>query len=94
MNSCGHHHVSAIGILGVDKKGEEFYQIQIGGEAGSRAALGQVLGPSFYASEVPRVIARILDVYVQRRHEGETFIETYRRVGVEPFKDSVYAKAA
>ncbi|MBK9427903.1 MAG: nitrite/sulfite reductase [Gammaproteobacteria bacterium] len=94
MNACGHHHVGNIGILGVDKKGEEFYQIQIGGEAGSRAALGQVLGPSFYASEVPRVIARILDVYVQRRHEGETFIETYRRVGVEPFKDSVYAKAA
>ncbi|MFZ2208576.1 MAG: nitrite/sulfite reductase, partial [Porticoccaceae bacterium] len=94
MNACGHHHVGNIGILGVDKKGEEFYQIQIGGEAGSRAALGQVLGPSFYASEVPRVIARILDVYVQRRHEGETFIETYHRVGVEPFKDSVYAKAA
>ncbi len=94
MNACGHHHVGNIGILGVDKKGEEFYQIQIGGEAGSRAALGQVLGPSFYAPEVPRVIARILDVYVQRRLEGETFIETYRRVGVEPFKDSVYAKAA
>ncbi|MGB5147707.1 MAG: nitrite/sulfite reductase, partial [Porticoccaceae bacterium] len=94
MNACGHHHVGNIGILGVDKKGEEFYQIQIGGEAGSRAALGQVLGPSFYAPEVPRIIARILDVYVQRRHEGETFIETYRRLGVEPFKDSVYAKAA
>ncbi|MFZ2755148.1 MAG: nitrite/sulfite reductase [Lysobacteraceae bacterium] len=94
MNACGHHHVGNIGILGVDKKGEEFYQIQIGGEAGSRATLGQVLGPSFYAPEVPGIIARILDVYVQRRHDGETFIETFRRLGVEPFKDSVYAKAA
>ncbi|MGB5146144.1 MAG: nitrite/sulfite reductase [Porticoccaceae bacterium] len=94
MNACGHHHVGNIGILGVDKKGEEFYQIQIGGEAGSRAALGQVLGPSFYAPEVPGIIGRILDVYVQQRHDGETFIETYRRLGVEPFKDSVYAKAA
>jgi sulfite reductase (NADPH) hemoprotein beta-component len=94
MNACGHHHVGNIGILGVDKKGEEFYQIQIGGEAGSRATLGQVLGPSFYAPEVPGIIARILDVYVQRRLDGETFIETFRRLGVEPFKDSVYAKAA
>jgi sulfite reductase (NADPH) hemoprotein beta-component len=94
MNACGHHHVGNIGILGVDKKGEEFYQIQIGGEAGSRATLGQVLGPSFYAPEVHGIIARILDVYVQRRLDGETFIETFRRLGVEPFKDSVYAKAA
>ncbi len=94
MNACGHHHVGNIGILGVDKKGEEFYQIQIGGAAGSDAALGQVLGPSFYAPEVPRVIGSILETYVRVRHEDETFIETYRRVGVEPFKERVYAKAA
>ena len=94
MNACGHHHVGNIGILGVDKKGEEFYQIQIGGAAGSDAALGQVLGPSFYAPEVPRVIGSILETYVRVRHEDEAFIETYRRVGVEPFKERVYAKAA
>ncbi len=94
MNACGHHHVGNIGILGVDKKGEEFYQIQIGGAAGSDATLGQVLGPSFYAPEVPRVIGRILETYVRIRHEDETFIETCRRVGVAPFKEWVYAKAA
>ena len=94
MNACGHHHVGNIGILGVDKKGEEFYQIQIGGAAGSDAALGQVLGPSFYAPEVPRVIGSILETYVRVRHEDEAFIETYRRVGVDPFKERVYAKAA
>lgn len=94
MNACGHHHVGNIGILGVDKKGEEFYQIQIGGDAGNQAALGQVLGPSFYAPEVPRIIARILDLYVQQRHDGETFSETYRRLGIEPFRSCVYAKAA
>ncbi len=94
MNACGHHHVGNIGILGVDKKGEEFYQIQIGGDAGSDAALGQVLGPSFYAPEVPTVIGRILETYIQLRSEGETFVETYRRVGVAPFKERVYAKAA
>jgi sulfite reductase (NADPH) hemoprotein beta-component len=94
MNACGHHHVGNIGILGVDKKGEEFYQIQVGGAAGSDAALGEVLGPSFYAAQVPGVIARILETYVDRRHDGETFLETYRRIGIAPFKDSVYAKAA
>lgn len=94
MNACGHHHVGNIGILGVDKKGEEFYQIQVGGAAGSDAALGEVLGPSFYAPQVPRVIARILETYVDQRHDGETFLETYRRIGIEPFKESVYAKAA
>ncbi|MFZ5653067.1 MAG: nitrite/sulfite reductase [Pseudomonadota bacterium] len=94
MNACGHHHVGNIGILGVDKKGEEFYQIQIGGAAGSDAALGQVLGPSFYAPEVPGAIARILETYVELRREGESFIETCRRVGVDPFRERAYAKAA
>lgn len=94
MNACGHHHVGNIGILGVDKRGEEFYQIQVGGSAGSDAALGEVLGPSVYASQVPSIIARILETYVDRRHDGESFLETYRRIGIEPFKESVYAKAA
>ena len=94
MNACGHHHVGNIGILGVDKKGEEFYQIQLGGDAGSQAALGTVLGPSFYAQEVPEIIDKIIQVYVERRHQGETFIEVYQRIGVQSFKDRVYAKAA
>jgi len=94
MNACGHHHIGNIGILGVDKKGAEFYQIQIGGSAGSDAALGDVLGPSFYANEVPDVIEKILQVYVDHRHEGELFVETYRRIGIAPFKEGIYAKAA
>lgn len=94
MNACGHHHVGNIGILGVDKKGEEFYQIQLGGSAGSDAALGAVLGPSFFADQVPDVIAQILRVYVDQRIEGERFIDTQRRIGIAPFKESVYVKAA
>ena len=94
MNACGHHHVGNIGILGVDKKGLEFYQIQLGGSAGADAALGGVLGPSFLAAEVPDVIEKILQTYVEQRIEGERFIDTQRRIGIEPFKECVYAKAA
>lgn len=94
MNACGHHHVGNIGILGVDKKGQEFYQIQLGGSAGSDAALGGVLGPSFFADEVPLVIEKILQVYVDRRFDGESFIDTQRRIGIAPFKESIYVKAA
>lgn len=94
MNACGHHHVGNIGILGVDKKGMEFYQIQLGGSAGADAALGGVLGPSFMAEEVPDVIEKILQTYVDLRIEGERFIDTQRRVGIAPFKECVYAKAA
>jgi len=93
MNACGHHHVGNIGILGVDKKGEEFYQISLGGHAGNAATLGQIVGPSFSRAEVPDVIATILDVYVERRDEGETFLDTYRRVGIEPFKERIYVSA-
>lgn len=94
MNACGHHHVGNIGILGVDKKGEEFYQVQIGGDAGSDARLGSVLGPSFYAEEIPEVIRKILDIYLQHRIEDESFIDTYHRIGIKTFKDNIYAKAA
>lgn len=93
MNACGHHHVGNIGILGVDKKGEEFYQIQIGGRAGEQAALGTVLGPSFYQDEVTDVIGKILQIYLERREEGENFIDTYERIGISPFKEAVYAQA-
>ena len=93
MNACGHHHVGNIGILGVDKKGEEFYQIQLGGRADETAALGKVLGPSFYQAEVPDVIEKILDTYVANRHDGELFVDTFDRIGLQAFKEVVYAKA-
>jgi len=93
MNACGHHHVGNIGILGVDKGGEEWYQISIGGSQGFTASLGKVIGPSFAAAEVPDVIARLIDVYVERREPEEHFIDTVRRVGIEPFKERVYATA-
>lgn len=94
MNACGHHHVGNIGVLGVDKKGAEFYQIQLGGSIGAETALGNVLGPSFLANEVPDIIEKILQTYVNYRLEGESFINTQKRIGITPFKECVYAKAA
>ncbi|MCE8011360.1 nitrite/sulfite reductase [Halomonas desiderata] len=91
MNACGHHHVGHIGILGVDKKGEEWYQISLGGAQGNDSSLGKILGPSFDRESVPDVIDKVLQVYVGERAEGETFIETYRRIGLKPFKERVYA---
>jgi sulfite reductase (NADPH) hemoprotein beta-component len=91
MNACGHHHVGHIGILGVDKKGEEWYQISLGGAQGNESSLGKILGPSFDRESVPEVIDKVLQVYVGERVEGETFIETYRRIGLKPFKERVYA---
>jgi len=93
MNACGHHHVGQIGILGVDKKGEEFYQVSLGGNAGTDASLGTILGPSFAQEEIPEVIARLLDVYLNRREEGESFLETYRRIGIDPFREAAYVQA-
>ncbi len=92
MNACGHHHIGNIGILGVDKKGEEYYQIQIGGASGNDASLGKIIGPSFSRQDVPDVLERLLNVYVEQRFEGETFIATSRRIGLEPFKERAYAK--
>jgi len=93
MNACGHHHVGHIGILGVDKNGSEWYQVSIGGAQGNDASLGKVIGPSFAAAEMPDVITRLIDVYVERRHPDERFIDTVRRLGLEPFKERVYATA-
>jgi len=93
MNACGHHHVGHIGILGVDKKGEEFYQISLGGNQGKDASLGQILGPSFSQADVPEVVATILRTYVDQRTEEETFLDTFRRIGLEPFKERVYVKS-
>ncbi len=94
MNACGHHHVGHIGILGVDKGGQEWYQITIGGAAGADASLGQVIGPSVAKAEVAETIARLLDVYVERRQADERFLDTVRRLGVKPFKERVYAAPA
>lgn len=93
MNACGHHHVGHIGILGVDKAGKEFYQVQLGGNAGNDASLGAVLGPSFSAEDMPVVVQKLVDVYVANRTDEELFIDTYRRIGAAPFKEKVYAKA-
>jgi sulfite reductase (NADPH) hemoprotein beta-component len=91
MNACGHHHVGHIGILGVDKKGAEFYQVSLGGSSGRDASLGQILGPSFAQDSMPDVIEKIINVYVEQRTEDEQFIDTFRRIGIDPFKERVYA---
>ena len=93
MNACGHHHVGHIGILGVDKKGEEFYQIHLGGNSKNDAALGKVLGPAFSRAEVTNAVKTVLNTYVEQRKSEETFLETYNRLGLAPFKERVYAKA-
>jgi len=91
MNSCGHHHVGHIGILGVDKQGEEYYQVSIGGAQGAHASLGRVIGPAFSQEQVPEVIEKLIEVYLgQRDSEQERFIDTVRRIGIEPFRDYVY----
>jgi sulfite reductase (NADPH) hemoprotein beta-component len=93
MNGCGHHSVGHIGVLGVDKAGEEWYQITLGGSASNDAALGDRLGPSIARAHVVDTIARIIETYVEHRRDGEPFIDTYRRIGIEPYKARVYAEA-
>ena len=94
MNACGHHHVGHIGILGVDKDGSEWYQVTLGGNQGNFANIGKVIGPSFSADEMPVVIRKIVDTYVKERHSDETFIDCVIRIGLEPFKLTVYGKKA
>ena len=91
MNACGHHHVGHIGILGVDKDGEEWNQVSIGGAQGNVSSIGRVIGRSFTFAQIPEVIARLLQVYVRERFEDERFIDTVRRIGHDPFKEYVYA---
>lgn len=93
MNACGHHHVGNIGILGVDKKGEEWYQISLGGNAAADASLGEIIGPSFSREDVPDVVERILDVYLENRVDDEPFLSCFRRIGISSFKERVYAGA-
>ncbi len=94
MNACGHHHVGHIGILGVDKKGEEWFQLTLGGDASNRAALGERLGPAIAKADVSYAVEDILSVYTEIRDSDESFIQTFRRVGVEPFKTRVYQEEA
>ncbi|MBV8032986.1 MAG: nitrite/sulfite reductase, partial [Betaproteobacteria bacterium] len=96
MNACGHHHVGHIGILGVDKNGEEWYQVEIGGNqgevrSGRPASLGKVIGPSFARDQVPAVVDQLLQCYLEHRDsEAERFIDVVHRIGVQPFKERVY----
>ena len=92
MNACGHHHVGNIGVLGVDKKGEEFYQVSIGGSSKREAKLGKILGPSFAQTDIPSVVADLVSVYREMRLADEKFIDTVERIGVDPFKKRVYEK--
>jgi sulfite reductase (NADPH) hemoprotein beta-component len=93
INACGHHHVGHIGILGVDKKGEELYQLTLGGSGDETASIGKIIGPGFSGEEVPGAIETLLNTYEETKIEEERFIDTYRRVGDRPFKDALYGSA-
>jgi sulfite reductase (NADPH) hemoprotein beta-component len=93
INACGHHHVGHIGILGVDKKGEEFYQLSLGGSGAEDAAVGSILGPALPANRVAEAVESLVEVYLRERQEGERFLDTFRRTGAAPFKEAVYADA-
>ena len=93
MNACGHHHVGHIGVLGVDKKGEEWYQLTVGGDASNNAELGTHLGPAIAKDKVGDAISDILSVYKNERQDQERLLDTFRRVGITPFKERVYAEA-
>jgi sulfite reductase (NADPH) hemoprotein beta-component len=93
INACGHHHVGHIGILGVDKKGEEFYQLTLGGSAAEDAEVGKILGPALPAERVAGAIDDLVEVYLRERRDGERFLDTYRRTGLQPFKEAIYAEA-
>ena len=90
INACGHHHVGHIGILGLDRRGEEFYQITLGGSAGENAAIGTIIGPAFSSDTVVDAVVAIVNTYLALRTDNERFIDTYRRVGQGPFKERLY----
>ena len=93
INACGHHHVGHIGILGLDKKGEEYYQITLGGSSSESASIGTILGPGFAGEDVPDAIETIVNTYLAHRQPGEEFLAAYRRLGPQPFKEALYAAA-
>ncbi len=92
INACGHHHVGHIGILGVDKKGEEFYQLTLGGSGAEDAAIGRILGPALPLDKVTDAVDALVEVYLRERQGDERFLDTYRRTGDAPFKEAVYAE--
>jgi sulfite reductase (NADPH) hemoprotein beta-component len=94
INACGHHHAGHIGILGVDKKGVEFYQLQLGGSGAEDASIGEIMGPGFTEYEIADAVERVVNVYLKARKPGERFLDTYRRLGMAPFKDAAYEKEA
>jgi len=93
INACGHHHVGNIGILGVDKKGEEFYQVTLGGQADENAAIGKIIGPGFASDAIVDAIETIIETYLSVRQDGESFIGTLNRLGQTPFKEALYGTA-
>jgi sulfite reductase (NADPH) hemoprotein beta-component len=90
INACGHHHAGHIGILGVDKKGVEFYQLQLGGSGAEDASIGEIMGPGFGKDEIADAVERVIGAYLELRRDGERFLDTYRRVGITPFKNVAY----
>jgi sulfite reductase (NADPH) hemoprotein beta-component len=92
INACGHHHAGHIGILGVDRKGVENYQLLLGGSEGADCSLGQITGPGFDEDGIVDAVERATDLYLATRTAGERFLDTYRRVGMAPFKDAIYRK--
>lgn len=90
INACGHHHAGHIGILGVDRKGEEYYQLTLGGSADENAAIGKIVGPAFSSAEIVDAVETVVETYLKVRNEGEPFIETYRRLGQTPFKTALF----
>jgi len=94
INACGHHHAGHIGILGVDKKGVEFYQLVLGGSGAEDASIGEIMGPGFGEHEIADAVERVVNVYIAQRKDGERFLDTYRRLGMAPFKDAAYGKVA
>lgn len=94
INACGHHHVGHIGILGVDRKNEEFYQITLGGSADETASIGKIIGQGFPADKITDAVETVVDTYIEHRNDpAETFLETYRRIGEQPFKERLYGNA-
>jgi len=94
INACGHHHAGHIGILGVDKKGVEFYQLVLGGSGAEDASIGEIMGPGFGEHDIADAVERVVNVYIAQRKDGERFLDTYRRLGMAPFKDAAYGKVA
>ena len=94
INACGHHHVGHLGILGIEKLGEEYYQITLGGSAGGSAAgdadIGKIIGPAFSSDDVVDAVETLIDTYLDIRIPGERFLDTYRRAGPDPFKERLY----